>query len=176
MVSHRHKKKSEDSPKRDRTEFEEMLPEEEQTEGTEWGPISLNNRDPVKVIVLCLNVLAWEKEDADHFVSYDVLEDVLPYLHAPPRWTFRDSTSHILVPGDPSNDNGYTTDVSVEAITLPQEYVALKFTLVECSLSYQPILALRSVFFFPCPIDSQFEFPKLVFTSCVRVRNIPADS
>jgi hypothetical protein len=103
------------------------------SEETVWiRNIPSSNHNPIRAAVMCLNVLAWERKDADHFVSYDVLEDILPYLYGPLRWTFRDSASHVLIPGDQIKDNCYTTDLSVESFIQPQEYAALEFTINMC--------------------------------------------
>ena len=78
--------------------------------------------------MLALNVMPWEEGTPDTFVPWDALEDLLPFLSQNPEWTFRNSGSRVLVNGDPKFDEQYTTDISQECFTAPQEYVTLDFT------------------------------------------------
>ena len=78
----------------------------------------------LRMTMLALNVMPWEEGTPDTFVPWDALEDLMPFLSQNPEWTFRNSGSRVLV----KLENDYTTDISQECFTAPQEYVALDFT------------------------------------------------
>ena len=91
-------------------------------------------QDPLRVATLCLNVLAWHHGDHECFVTWDALEDVMPFLYREPSWTFRDSDSKTLVPGDPTKDDSYTTDISKESVEAGhREVIAVQFNVKDCS-------------------------------------------
>ena len=45
-----------------------------------WGVVSGPSQDALRAAYHVLNVLAWEESNTNHFVPYDCLEDLVPYL------------------------------------------------------------------------------------------------
>ena len=96
---------------------EPLLPEE-----MLWRQFDRATRQQTSMCFYVLNVNAWDLQDLDFFISYDALEEILPFLHIHRQWTWQhaycppesEPSLRSIMKNIGSSRGGYKTDLSVE--------------------------------------------------------------
>lgn len=89
--------------------------------------------EALRVAFYAVNVAPWETDPPDQecFITWDILEQVYSFFQVEPELTFQTSGTSVFEPS-PQAEGRYETDLSVEPICHPQEYIAMRFHVTKC--------------------------------------------
>jgi len=90
--------------------------------------------EPLLVAFYALNVAAWDIEPtqgSECFLTWDILNELYSFFQVEPQLTFQKSGTSVFEPR-PEADGCYETDLSVESISNPQQYIAMRFEINKC--------------------------------------------